>query len=151
MNLDGMYYKLSKEYYHLDGMKRKLMRERDKISARLEEVEGVLIDLNDILCKHGKHVYEHFEEDREAKEKVIEVLKQPEQRWIPVTERLPENNYACLVTVLALPNLKSEEDQGIVYPDYVGWDGEAWVNSDGCVIPFEVVAWMPLPEPFKEV
>ena len=73
-------------------------------------------------------------------------LEDAKPKWIPVSERLPEYNYACLVTVLALP----KEDQGIVYPDYVGWDGEAWANSDGCVIPFEVVAWMPLPEPFKE-
>ena len=65
MNLDGMYYKVTQEYLYFKGEKRKLMQERDKINARLEVTEGILIDLNDILCKHGNHVYEHFEESEE--------------------------------------------------------------------------------------
>lgn len=65
MNLDGMYYKVTQEYLHFNGEKRKLMQERDKISAQLEVIEEILIDLNDILCKHGNHVYEHFEESEE--------------------------------------------------------------------------------------
>ncbi len=65
MNLDGMYYKVAQEYLYFNGEKRKLMQERDKINARLEVIEGILIDLNDILCKHGNHVYEHFEESEE--------------------------------------------------------------------------------------
>lgn len=62
MNKDGMYYKVTQEYLHFDAQKRKLIQERDKINARLEVIEGVLNDLNDILCKHGNHIYEHFEE-----------------------------------------------------------------------------------------
>lgn len=65
MNLDGMYYKVTQEYLGLNGEKRKLMQERDRINAQLEVIEGILIDLNDILCKHGNHVYEHFEESEE--------------------------------------------------------------------------------------
>lgn len=62
MNQDGMYYKVTQEYLLLNREKRELMQERDKIDARLGVVEDVLIDLNDILCKHGNHIYEHFEE-----------------------------------------------------------------------------------------
>lgn len=62
MNLDGMYYKVTQEYLYFQGEKRKLMQERDKINAQLEVIEGILIDLNDILCKHGNHIYEHFAE-----------------------------------------------------------------------------------------
>ena len=65
MNLDGMYYKVTQEYLHFNGEKRKLMQERDKINAQLEVIEDILIDLNDILCKHGNHVYEYFEESEE--------------------------------------------------------------------------------------
>lgn len=65
MNFDGMYYKVTQEYLHFNGEKRKLMQERDKINAQLEVIEEILIDLNDILCKHGNHVYEHFEENEE--------------------------------------------------------------------------------------
>jgi len=71
MNQDGMYYKVTQEYLHLNREKRELMRERDNISAKLEMIEGILVDLNDILCKHGNHIYEHFEEseDKECTKK----------------------------------------------------------------------------------
>lgn len=62
MNLDGMYYKVTQEYLQLNAQKKLLMQERDKINAQLEMIEDVLIDLNDILCKHGNHIYEHFVE-----------------------------------------------------------------------------------------
>lgn len=67
MRQDGMYYKVTQEYIHLNREKRELMNERDRISAKLAMIEGILIDLNDILCKHGDHIYEHFEE-REPQE-----------------------------------------------------------------------------------
>ncbi len=62
MKQDGMYYKVTQEYLHFQKEKRELIRERDSISSKLEIVEAILIDLNDILCKHGNHIYEHFEE-----------------------------------------------------------------------------------------
>lgn len=64
MNQDGMYYKVTQEYYILNRKKRELMYERDNINAKLEMVENILVDLNDILCKHGNHIYEHFEESK---------------------------------------------------------------------------------------
>lgn len=63
MKQDGMYQKVAQEYIHLNTEKRELMRERDNINAKLEMIEGILIDLNDILCKHGNHIYEHFEKN----------------------------------------------------------------------------------------
>lgn len=62
MKQDGMYYKVTQEYLHLHREKRELMCERDAINAKLKVIEDILVDLNDILCKHGDHVYEHFEE-----------------------------------------------------------------------------------------
>lgn len=50
MNKDGMYYKVVQEYLRLNTEKRELMRERDAISAKLGTIDGILIDLNDILC-----------------------------------------------------------------------------------------------------
>lgn len=64
MNQDGMYYKVTQEYLHFNAQKRQLTQERDKINAQLEVIEAVLTDLNDILCKHGNHIYEHFEESK---------------------------------------------------------------------------------------
>jgi hypothetical protein len=36
-----------------------------------------------------------------------------------------------------------------ILPYFVGWDGEQWNDGDGLQCPFEVIAWMPLPEPYK--
>ena len=74
---------------------------------------------------------------------------QPEQRWIPVSERLPEEPYGCLVTVWDTNPVTMDEFENIL-PYFVGWDGEQWNDGDGEQCPFEVIAWMPLPEPYAE-
>ena len=63
-DLNGLYYKVTQTYLWCQGEKRKLIRERDKINARLGMLEEIMIDLNDVLCKHGEHIYEHFEEEK---------------------------------------------------------------------------------------
>ena len=68
-------------------------------------------------------------------------------RWIPVTERLPEKPYGCLVTVWD-DNAYGEPFENIL-PYFVGYDGEQWNDYDGIECPFEIIAWMPLPEPYK--
>lgn len=71
-----------------------------------------------------------------------------EPRWIPVTERLPEDSGEYLVSVI------DREDEGykqvgvawFAHPtDYNIKDGE-WREL---MIDEEVTAWMPLPEPYK--
>ena len=57
-DLNGLYYKVTQTYLWCQGEKRKLIRERDKIDARLGMLEEIMIDLNDVLCKHGEHIYE---------------------------------------------------------------------------------------------
>jgi len=55
----------------------------------------------------------------------------PQTRWIPVSERLPKDNASYLVTV----------KQGYIMIGIWCGNPEYWEN---------VVAWMPLPEPYKE-
>ena len=74
--------------------------------------------------------------------------KEPEQKWIPVSERLPENGCGVLVTVngkhdniIFLNALEIAE-----YRNTEGWIIEGyldWLDPD-------VTAWQPLPEPYKE-
>lgn len=61
---------------------------------------------------------------------------------------MPEEAYGCLVTVMDC-EVYSMEDFENIYPEFVGWDGETWNDGDGKEIPFEVIAWIPLPEPYK--
>lgn len=70
-------------------------------------------------------------------------------RWIPVTERLPEEPFGCLVTVWDTNPISMDEFENLL-PYFVGWDGEQWNDGDGEQCPFEVIAWMPLPSPYKE-
>lgn len=70
-------------------------------------------------------------------------------KWIPVSERLPELPYGCLVTVWDTDFITMDEFENIL-PYFVGWDGEQWNDADGAQCPFEVIAWMPLPAPYKD-
>jgi len=38
------------------------MRKRNDIQAKIEMIEEILIELDDILSKYGNHIYEHFKE-----------------------------------------------------------------------------------------
>lgn len=67
---------------------------------------------------------------------------EPEQRWIPCSEKLPEDDEVVLVS------------DGIDYAvafwrsDAEAWDDplHGWLDS----FEFDVKAWMPLPEPYRE-
>lgn len=71
---------------------------------------------------------------------------QPAQQWIPCSERLPEAEYGesdCVLVTL---------ESGIV--GYLYFDGGCWCYADGRVYGHRinpVIAWMPLPEPYKEI
>ena len=73
---------------------------------------------------------------------------QSEQRWIPVSERLPEEAYGCLVTI-EIDNPLTCEYASVILHCLVGYDGETWNDSDGIPLSYEVIAWMPVPLPYK--
>lgn len=68
--------------------------------------------------------------------------------WIPCEKKMPEEPFACIVTVHWEDPYSGEYDQ--LYHETVGWDGEGWNNSDGWTLPYEVTAWMKLPEAYHE-
>lgn len=71
-------------------------------------------------------------------------------RWIPCEERMPEEPFDCLVTVEdSYFNGSGFTDCESILPYFVGWDGEQWNDCNGGRCPFEVLAWMPLPKPYK--
>ena len=82
----------------------------------------------------------------EALDMAITALKN-QPVWIPVSERLPEESYGCLVTVMDCEPSTQTDFENIL-PYFVGYDGHGWNNAYGEKIPFEVIAWMPLPEPY---
>lgn len=68
--------------------------------------------------------------------------------WISCKDRLPEEPFGCLVTVIDTNPMTLEDFENIL-PYHVGYDGNQWNNSDGEQIPFDVVAWQPTPEPYR--
>ena len=69
----------------------------------------------------------------------IEVLNQT--GWIPVSKKLPEDPRPVLVTILWHEPYDNYE---VSIEEY--WDnGDGWGDWPGA----EIIAWMPLPEPYK--
>ena len=57
----SLYNAVAQRYYNLMSDKHYLLEDRIRIEARLHMIDEEMTALNDILCKHGKHLYEHFE------------------------------------------------------------------------------------------
>lgn len=82
----------------------------------------------------------------------IQALEAQEQRWTPVSERLPEDSYGCIVAYHGFMMTPSgEKEYDAVYYETVGFDGQGWNNANGENIDnlIDVTAWMPLPKPWK--
>ena len=92
---------------------------------------------------------------------------QPEPKWIPVSERLPKSRTYCLFTVFEHDSELEATTIETVYGRfddygerrYWSWEdefgeccieGEEQLDGDHGEIIEKVLAWMPLPEPYKE-
>lgn len=84
-----------------------------------------------------------------------------EDGWIPVSERLSEDEKDCLVTLVkiygtpetfcGIANYLKFGDSGYWNENkygYLEWDKHS--DGHGGTKAYKVVAWMPLPEPYKE-
>lgn len=77
--------------------------------------------------------------ERQIARIIRRVKKELERRWIPVTERLPENQEFVLISFKepVVPNV-----------GFYDVDGKWTDGTNASYDNFEVVAWMPLPEPY---
>jgi hypothetical protein len=66
-------------------------------------------------------------------------------KWIPVTERLPQENgyYLCWVFVSAV-NQRKEYRRMVLF-----WEDNVWIDMANCFWIRKPTHWMPLPEPPK--
>ena len=74
----------------------------------------------------------------------------PKQRWIPVSERLPEDTQPVLLTIRRMSRLYNHEP--FITVGHISWNQTTWWcahDGDCARNEIEVLAWMPLPEPWK--
>lgn len=69
---------------------------------------------------------------------VLHYAKMALKQWIPCSERLPKKGNTIYMTTLDYGELGRATGQRFFYNKHIGWEDDA------------VVAWMPLPEPYKE-
>lgn len=126
------------------------LTERTAIGILVKEDYGKEVLRTLYSCYGGKpnpH-YTNCEEGYCAMEKLATYEDAEEQgipiRWIPCSERLPENG----IDVLAF---FKDRDCVIAYRTMKRNGHTCWVNSStGSEIVAEIVAWMPLPKPYRE-
>ena len=138
----------------------------EKIIEKLEEIQ---IENTCSDCPHKEkcdEVQENISDETTdlcgatIKALAIEIVKQEAEKfvpdtnvgnngWIPCSVRLPDEAFGCLVTVMDCEPSTQTDFENIL-PYFVGYDGETWNDADGEEIPFEVIAWQPLPLPFRD-
>ena len=69
------------------------------------------------------------------------------QQWIPCSERLPECDYTDVLICVHDKRKGCENDFYVIQAYTVGKHWEPTLAVD--MTDFDVVAWMPLPEPYK--
>ena len=103
----------------------------------MQELEKILEEIDETIERYGKNPY--------IDEKVTDlcyglniakdiIRKHMNDGWIPVEERLPDNNEDVLVTT----------DMGLIASGYVAHG--KWITDQEPDYP---IAWRPLPEPYR--
>lgn len=99
--------------------------------------------LQEQIDRYGQ---EYDAEGIEALETAIKVLEQT--RWIPVSERLPEPSTAVLLHVKYKSSGQWTYQMGYWEDALEKW--EKWLEIGTLDDEFEILAWMELPEGYKE-
>lgn len=116
--------------------------------SRNRSLEEIQEDIRTLTRVPSEFIHAKLDE---LAEEIGELAK---PKWIPCSERIPEEpkenlvfDGKCLEVYLVTTKYGSS-DQDKVYPFRAFWNG---INfTDGWQI-LDVIAWMPLPEPYKEV
>lgn len=67
---------------------------------------------------------------------------QPKQRWIPCSERLPEENRYVLICTKHQAITDGRHERGTWW---IAWDDRCYADEENLIL-----AWMPQPAPYKE-
>ena len=110
--------------------------------------------------KNGEMVHGANDNDHQAWYKAEDIYKAVEsvpsaQRWIPVTEQLPEKSSPWRTGYLATVTSDTWSEPSVMYVEWEtttvrGKEVSRWIwNNKLFPKCWDLVAWMPLPEPWK--
>lgn len=127
----------------LDMLEEKLKKSEERYHRYLDDSNlSCMFDRSDIEEKRVDTI-------KEMIEIVQEVAEEYNGGWIPCNERLPEIGQEVIVATKngsVFSNIYYDyTDSNAKEPCFHSWDDEMW----NCFEP-DVIAWQPLPEPFKE-
>ena len=131
------------------------MRSDEAAKIIEKEKRCVLTDCERPECKNCVLVMDTGE-ILEALDMAISALKkQEEDRWIPVTERLPEEKDAGILKKLGtnkrsdyvLATVEVEGERMTVMA--CTYDGKWYWNMEYAFPDYKIIAWRPLPEPYE--
>lgn len=111
------------------------------MSLREEQCKKVCRILDDVLANRPT--------ERDSLIVAVRKAFEAEPQWIPVTERLPEeNDYKSCIECLdgAVWYFSENGTMGI---GYYYESTKEWSTTDDLKTDGKVVAWMPLPEPYR--
>lgn len=121
------------------------MKELIDRETAIKEIEN---EFAEVLTSHGYDSYEKadifYQWYCDGLMKAIGILldmEEEESRWIPCSERVPEDFGDYLVTKKVM--WWNGEEGNLI--DFAYFDNEGFHKAE------DVLAWMPLPEPYEEV
>lgn len=103
--------------------------------SRNRSLEEIQEDIRTLTRVPSEFIHAKLDE---LAEEVVELTK---QKWIPCSERLPDKPEHGEIGYIV-------QKKRVAEPFSVYWDGERWTDEEDDVVD-EVIAWMPLPEPYK--
>ena len=122
------------------------VRQGRKQLKQIERSNGMNIEIEKEIVNALPSLYPLQDYEEEAIYTIIKAIP----HWIPVTEKLPETDDEVLTTYIVNGNRGKRyvETSRYYYDGFSGYWSSPWDEYRIAGVRIEVIAWMPLPDPW---